>query len=47
MTRAQATILWIYAGIITIWPIRYAVLRYIFGRVRFLTPGSPALDPAE
>ena len=47
MTRSQTTILWIYAGVIAIWPIRYVVLKYIFSRLQFLTPGSPTLDLAD
>jgi len=47
MTSAQATILWIYAALIAIWPIRYVVLKYIFRRARPLTPDSPKLAQAE
>ena len=47
MTRWQTTILWIYAGVIAIWPIRYVVLKYIFGRLQFLTPESPTLDATD
>jgi glycosyltransferase involved in cell wall biosynthesis len=41
MTGAQAAILWIYAGIIAIWPIRLVVLDLILRRREVLTPRSP------
>lgn len=47
MTTGQTTILWIYAAIIAIWPIRYVVLKYIFHQARPLTPDSPKLEQAE
>jgi glycosyltransferase involved in cell wall biosynthesis len=47
MSRTQTTILWIYAVVIAIWPIRYVVLKYIFSRVQFLTPDSPTLASAD
>ncbi len=47
MTSGQTTILWIYAVVIAIWPIRYIVLKYIFSRVQFLTPDSPKLEQIE
>ncbi|APW60634.1 glycosyltransferase [Paludisphaera borealis] len=47
MSRTQSTILWIYAVVIAIWPIRYVVLKYIFSRLQFLTPDSPTLDPTD
>jgi len=47
MTTGQTTILWIYAAIIAIWPIRYVVLKFIFAQARPLTPDSPKPDLAE
>ncbi|WP_435018332.1 glycosyltransferase [Tundrisphaera sp. TA3] len=48
MTPTQRTILWIYAGLIAMWPIRHLVLIYAFKRLDFLTLRSPlwtAPDP--
>ncbi|MDG3003151.1 glycosyltransferase [Paludisphaera mucosa] len=47
MTPLQSTILWIYAGIILIWPIRWIALKIILSRGEFLTPDSPRLDVAD
>jgi len=44
MTSGQSTILWIYAALIAIWPIRYVALKFIFRRARPLTPDSPKLE---
>ena len=41
MTSTQRTILAIYLVIISIWPIRYLVLRYILSKSRYLSPDSP------
>jgi glycosyltransferase involved in cell wall biosynthesis len=41
MTGTQTTLLWIYAGILAIWPIRLIVLTVILRRQEFLTPQSP------
>jgi glycosyltransferase involved in cell wall biosynthesis len=46
MSRTQTTILWIYAAVIAIWPIRYVALKFIFRRLPFLTKDSPTLDRA-
>lgn len=47
MTGTQSTLLWIYAAIVAIWPIRYVVLRVILGRQRFLDGRSPRYQPAD
>ena len=47
MTATQATLLWIYGGIIAIWPIRLIVLSIILRRQDFLTPRSPRYDQPD
>jgi glycosyltransferase involved in cell wall biosynthesis len=47
MMPTQVTLLWIYAAIIAIWPVRYLVLRYVLARSHVLSPGSPALEQAD
>jgi glycosyltransferase involved in cell wall biosynthesis len=42
MSQAQVVLLRLYVAIIAIWPIRYLVLRYILGKLPFLTAASPA-----
>jgi glycosyltransferase involved in cell wall biosynthesis len=44
MTGTQTTLLWIYAGIIAVWPIRWIVLSVILKRQEFLTPRSPRYE---
>ena len=41
MTSIDVALLWIYAAIVAIWPIRLAVLEFILRRQQFLTPSSP------
>jgi glycosyltransferase involved in cell wall biosynthesis len=41
MTSGQVTLLWVYVGIIAVWPIRYLVIRWAERRLDILTPGSP------
>jgi glycosyltransferase involved in cell wall biosynthesis len=43
MTPSQRTLLWVYAAIIAIWPIRHLVLWFIFRKLDILTPSSPRL----
>ncbi len=47
MSGTQSTLLWIYAGIVAIWPIRLVVLTLILRRQVFLTPRSPRYDQAD
>lgn len=47
MTTTQRTILWVYAAIIAIWPIRHLVLWYVYRRIDLLTPDSPRYQGAE
>jgi glycosyltransferase involved in cell wall biosynthesis len=47
MTSTQLSLLWIYAAIIAVWPIRYLVLKYVLARVPTLSPDSPVLDPKQ
>ena len=47
MTGTQTTFLWIYAGIIAIWPIRLIVLTLILRRQEFLTPRSPRYEQVD
>ena len=44
MTQSQRMLLWVYAAIIAIWPIRHVVLWYIFRKLDILTPDSPRLQ---
>jgi glycosyltransferase involved in cell wall biosynthesis len=46
MTGAWSAVLWIYAAIIAIWPIRLVVLTLILRRREALTPESPRYDEA-
>lgn len=41
MTRTESIVLQVYAAIILIWPIRWAVLKFVLGKDRPLTPASP------
>jgi len=41
MTTSEQTILWLYAAVIAIWPIRYVVISWIFRFMDVLTPLSP------
>ncbi len=43
MTRTESIILQVYLAIILIWPIRWIVLKFVLGKDRPLTPGSPRL----
>jgi glycosyltransferase involved in cell wall biosynthesis len=47
MTSTQATLLWIYAAIVAVWPIRFVVLWVILRRQRFLDEGSPRFRGAD
>lgn len=47
MTPSQRNLLWFYAAIIAIWPIRHVVLGFIFRRLDILTPSSPRLAAAD
>jgi glycosyltransferase involved in cell wall biosynthesis len=47
MTGTQTTLLWIYAGIIAIWPIRLVVLTLILRWQEFLTPQSPRYEQPD
>ena len=46
MSGTLVTILWIYAAIVAIWPIRWVVLRVILGRQEFLDARSPRYEEA-
>jgi len=47
MTETQRTILWVYAAIIAIWPIRHVVLWWVYRRLDILTPRSPRFAAPE
>ena len=47
MTATQRSILWIYAAIVAIWPIRQLVLWFVFRKLDFLTPESPRYPVAN
>ncbi|AGA26668.1 glycosyltransferase [Singulisphaera acidiphila] len=43
MTPSQRTLLWVYAAIIAMWPIRHLAIWFIFRKLDILTPDSPRL----
>jgi glycosyltransferase involved in cell wall biosynthesis len=47
MTTAEAAVLWVYGGIVAIWPIRWLVLEFVLRRQRTLTRSSPQYNQAE
>ncbi len=47
MTATQHTILWVYAAIISIWPVRHLVLWLVHRKLEILTPQSPRYQGAE
>jgi glycosyltransferase involved in cell wall biosynthesis len=47
MTGLQVALLWVYAAIIVIWPIRWIVLTMVLRRLELLTPESPRFGPFE
>jgi glycosyltransferase involved in cell wall biosynthesis len=47
MTGTQVALLWVYAAIIAIWPIRWIVLTMVLRRLEFLTPQSPRFEQSE
>jgi chlorobactene glucosyltransferase len=47
MTTAQASVLWIYAVIVAIWPIRWFVLEIVLRRQTILTSEAPQYDQTE
>jgi glycosyltransferase involved in cell wall biosynthesis len=47
MSGIEATLLWIYAAIVAIWPIRLLVLTLILRRQRFLDERSPGFREPE
>ncbi len=47
MTHAQVVLLWLYAMIIAIWPIRLIVLEVVLRRIGRLSPESPRYEQPE
>ena len=47
MTTSQKTLLWLYAAVIAVWPIRHAVLWWVFRTLDRLTPISPRFDQPD
>lgn len=47
MSATERTILWVYAAIIAIWPIRHVALWWIFRQIDILTPSSPRLSTLD
>jgi chlorobactene glucosyltransferase len=47
MTHTQQVLLWIYAGLLAIWPIRYLVLWFLDRTHDHLTPRSPSYRVAD
>lgn len=41
MSSAEVTLLWIYGGIVAIWPIRYVVIGWVTRQIEVLSPRSP------
>jgi glycosyltransferase involved in cell wall biosynthesis len=41
MTATERTLLWAYAAVIAIWPLRHLVISWVLRRVDILTPRSP------
>lgn len=41
MTTSQTTILWIYAALIAVWPVRHVVVWWAIRKLDILTPRSP------
>ena len=46
MTTTESTVLWFYAAVIAVWPVRHAALTWMFRSLDVLTPRSPRIDPA-
>jgi glycosyltransferase involved in cell wall biosynthesis len=44
MTTTERTVLWLYAAVIAVWPLRHAVLWWVFRTLDLLTPRSPRLE---
>jgi glycosyltransferase involved in cell wall biosynthesis len=47
MTSTQRTLLWVYAALIAIWPVRHLVLSWILRRIDILTPESSRLETGD
>jgi glycosyltransferase involved in cell wall biosynthesis len=47
MTTTQRTVLWLYAAVVAIWPVRHAVLWWVFRTLDLLTPRSPRYGGPE
>ncbi len=47
MTPTQCTLLWVYAAIIAIWPIRHVVIGFVVRQLDILTPRSPRYEGPE
>jgi len=47
MTSTERTILWVYAAIVAIWPIRHLVLWYAFKRIDILNTKSPQFSQPD
>lgn len=47
MTATEKTILWVYVGIVAIWPVRYLVIEWAFRWFDILTPTSPRWSGGE
>ncbi|MGE3820833.1 MAG: glycosyltransferase, partial [Isosphaeraceae bacterium] len=43
----QSTLLWLYAGVVLVWVIRYAVITWALGKIDFLDPDSPRFEGSE
>jgi len=48
LSPTQRTVLWVYAALVAVWPVRHLVLTWVFRSLDVLTPRSPrffATDP--
>ena len=47
MTTTQTTMLWVYAGVIAVWPIRHVVVWWAIRKLHILTPESPRFEQPD
>jgi glycosyltransferase involved in cell wall biosynthesis len=47
MTRTQSTLLWVYAALVAIWPVRHVVVAWAVRKLDVLNPSSPRFQQAD
>jgi glycosyltransferase involved in cell wall biosynthesis len=47
MTSTQRTLLWVYAAMMAIWPLRHVVISWVLRRIETLTPESPRCESGD